>query len=147
MRLNLRTGAAAIAVVIGLGMTAAAVAQDAPKIRRVPAQQTTEVKGDVLYQANCASCHGMSGKGDGPAAPALKGPVPDLTQIARRNGGKFPEMQVYSVLSNETTMAAHGSKEMPIWGTIFRQMSPQNESLGKLRYHNIVQHLKEMQAK
>jgi mono/diheme cytochrome c family protein len=147
MRLTRYVRAAAMAVAFGLGFTAAAVAQDVPKIKRVAAQQTSEVRGDVLYQANCASCHGLSGKGDGPAAAALKAPIPDLTQMARRNKGEFPERQAYSILASESAFPAHGSKEMPIWGTIFRQMSPNNESLGKLRYHNMVMHLREMQAK
>jgi len=29
-------------------------------------------QGEVLYQANCSSCHGVSGEGDGPAAAGLE---------------------------------------------------------------------------
>jgi mono/diheme cytochrome c family protein len=35
--------------------------------------------GGRLYQANCASCHGRSGKGDGPSSKALKPKPKDLT--------------------------------------------------------------------
>ena len=36
-------------------------------------------RGKDLYQTNCASCHGKSGKGDGPAAAGLPSAPSDLT--------------------------------------------------------------------
>ncbi|MBJ3763335.1 cytochrome c [Maribius pontilimi] len=35
--------------------------------------------GRVLYQENCASCHGISGRGDGPLASSLSRRPTDLT--------------------------------------------------------------------
>ena len=46
--------------------------------------------GGELYGELCAVCHGKSGKGDGPAAGALKKSTPDLTVLASNNGGIFP---------------------------------------------------------
>ncbi len=48
------------------------------------------VRGPDLYHAHCAACHGSDGKGNGPAAAALKTKPADLTVLAKNNGGKFP---------------------------------------------------------
>ena len=73
--------------------------------------------GRVEYQANCASCHGMAGKGDGPVAGQLKTQPPDLTGIMARNDGRFPFFEVYDVIAGETVVTPHGDPEMPVWGT------------------------------
>jgi putative copper export protein/mono/diheme cytochrome c family protein len=46
-----------------------------------PVAYTTDsiARGFALYPDNCAACHGAHGKGDGPAAAALKVPPADLT--------------------------------------------------------------------
>jgi hypothetical protein len=46
--------------------------------------------GAQAYQDYCAICHGTRALGDGPVAPELEVPPPDLTLIASRNGGTFP---------------------------------------------------------
>ena len=51
--------------------------------------------GQREYLSNCVACHGIAGKGDGPVAPILKAQVPDLTLMARNNGGVFPFARVY----------------------------------------------------
>ena len=39
--------------------------------------------GKALFETNCASCHGASGHGDGPAAKGLNPPPSDLTAAVR----------------------------------------------------------------
>jgi mono/diheme cytochrome c family protein len=76
--------------------------------------------GRQLFRSYCAACHGEDAKGHGPAAPALKAPPPDLTLIASRNRGVFPRARIVDYVANgDSTIAAHGSKEMPVWGPDF----------------------------
>jgi hypothetical protein len=72
-----------------------------------------------LYQAYCEHCHGAAGKGDGPLASVLKRRPPDLTQIARRNGGVFPADQVFLIIDGRNPVKGHGGGDMPKWGESF----------------------------
>jgi mono/diheme cytochrome c family protein len=73
--------------------------------------------GKTEYYAKCAVCHGLSGKGEGSFGEVLKVNMPDLTTIAKRNGGVFPVERVKMVIDGRATPRAHGTSEMPIWGT------------------------------
>lgn len=71
------------------------------------------------FQFHCAACHGAHGKGDGPVARALKIMPPDLTRIAERNGGVFPETAVFETITGLDMPTSHGTREMPVWGDLF----------------------------
>jgi mono/diheme cytochrome c family protein len=71
--------------------------------------------GALLYKDMCATCHGLDGRGNGPAAAALKVPPTDLTTLSVRHGGSFPRDYVASVLSGAKPVVAHGTGEMPVW--------------------------------
>ncbi len=72
----------------------AVCAQDAPQkvIKHVPVKPTSAASGQEMYNSYCAVCHGKDGKGNGPAAEALKVPPTDLTSLAKNNGGKYPAL-------------------------------------------------------
>lgn len=76
------------------------------------------------YQSNCAACHGKSGKGDGPKAASLPVRPANLTLLAKRNGGIFPADRVRAVIDGRTEVAAHGSREMPVWAMEFQVVPP-----------------------
>jgi len=103
------------------------------------------VEGRDLYHAYCASCHGVDAKGGGPAAPALKTKPPDLTVLARNNGGRYPEDRVRKAITGEDVIASHGSREMPIWGPVFHQIE-EDVDRGPVRLANLVKYLKAIQA-
>lgn len=103
--------------------------------------------GAVIFRQDCAVCHGKDAKGDGPAANALKVLPPNLTTLALRHGGKFPDEYVLSVLRNGIEAPAHGTAEMPVWGPIFDTMNRNNETRSKLRITNLINYLKSIQAK
>ncbi len=75
--------------------------------------------GETLYRRHCASCHGLGGKGDGPVAPTLQRAPTDLTTIARRAEGHFDESRVMAIIDGRYEVAAHGPREMPVWGAVF----------------------------
>lgn len=116
------------------------------EIRKVAAPQTSPISGAANYKAYCAACHGVSGKGDGPAAPALKAPAADLTKLSAGNGGKFPMMHVQQII-RQADVPAHGDKEMPVWGPVFRSMSSGNQSQVELRVNNLAKYIESIQAK
>lgn len=76
----------------------------------------TQSIGKMEFQKNCASCHGKGGKGDGPLVEFLKQTPPDLTLLAKKNGGIYPQAKVYDWIRDAKKVRAHGTEEMPIWG-------------------------------
>ena len=75
--------------------------------------------GAQLFRTHCASCHGVTGRGDGPLSVQLRRMPPDLTQFTRRNGGVFPSERVYRIVDGRD-VASHGDREMPVWGDVFK---------------------------
>jgi mono/diheme cytochrome c family protein len=75
--------------------------------------------GEELFQRFCASCHGRTGEGNGPVAASLAVMVPDLTRIAARNRGTFPESRVFRIIDGREYLAVHGPRDMPVWGSEF----------------------------
>ena len=116
----------------------------------MPAQSNMQLihslEGRDLFRAYCASCHGIDAHGDGPAALALKGKVPDLTLISKRNHGTFPPDRVSRIVSGEETRIAHGSREMPIWGPIFHQVEA-DQDWGNVRLQNLTRYLESIQKR
>ena len=74
--------------------------------------------GQQKYMKYCATCHGPNATGDGVAARLFSKPPPDLTLLAKKNGGKFPMNEVLNVVKGDAPIAAHGNREMPVWGEI-----------------------------
>lgn len=71
------------------------------------------------FQRACAPCHGTDARGGGPVARALAVPPPDLTGLAARSGGQFPRELVIDVVAGEREVAAHGTRQMPVWSQRF----------------------------
>src|SRR5690242_13181383 len=130
---------------VGLALAAA-------KPTQVPQSQTESqaligsVEGPDPFRAYCASCHGADGKGNGPAAAALKTKPPDLTTINRRSGGKFPSQRVRETIAGNNRVAAHGSREMPIWGPVFHQVE-RDRDWGYVRMESLTKYLELIQSK
>jgi mono/diheme cytochrome c family protein len=117
------------------------------QVRHVPVKPTSPASGREMYTAYCAVCHGIGGKGGGPAAEALKVPPPDLTALARKNGGKYPSDHVRSAIEGDLRLPSHGSKEMPVWGNLFWRMSQGHSSEVQLRVSNLNKYIESLQAK
>lgn len=100
-----------------------------------------------MYMAYCASCHGPDGRGNGPAAAALKTQPTDLTLLTVKNGGKFPELHVAEVIKGDKLTPAHGNKAMPVWGPVFLSMSPHDTAQEQMRLSNLTKYIESIQAK
>lgn len=81
------------------------------------AQQPKTDAGKLEFETNCAICHGVNAKGGGLYTAHLKVTPSDLTVLAKNNGGVFPIARIYEVIDGRTQVAAHGSHDMPIWGS------------------------------
>jgi mono/diheme cytochrome c family protein len=100
-----------------------------------------------MWKDYCASCHGATGAGDGPAAEILKSSPKDLSLMARQNNGKFPAEHFASILRFGSGGHAHGTSDMPFWGPLFRSLDSQQESHVKLRIHNLSEYVESLQQK
>src|SRR5512142_68374 len=129
-----------IAAAVALALPALASAQT-PKVKLAPAPVTNATDGAEMYQSYCAACHGKTGKGDGPATPALKTKPADLTQLSRLHGGSFPGKDFEDKVNGQAMMPAHGSSAMPIWGPVFRTIG--NDTL---RIYNLRKYVESMQT-
>ncbi len=132
--------------------TCAVVAQDQTQdqqkvIQHATIKPTSPASGLEMYTAYCGVCHGTDGKGAGPAASALKVPPTDLTMLSKNNGGKFPAMKVMATISGQSAVPAHGSKEMPVWGSLFWNMSHGHEGEVQQREANLTKYIESLQAK
>ena len=87
--------------------------------------------GPQLYTRFCASCHGADGYGNGPVAASFRVSVPDLTQIARRHGGTFPDEEIRRIIDGRHAFPAHGESMMPVWGYQF-DSEDSGQIIGKL---------------
>ena len=116
------------------------------EVKLVSMAYSQPTSGAQMYKSYCAVCHGMEGKGDGPAVEFLKAPPPDLRTLAQRNNGKYPADHVGMTLRLGTGGHAHGTIDMPLWGPLFRTLDA-NQSLGDLRIHNLTAFIESLQQK
>ena len=121
-------------------------AEQKTAIKHVQPEYTKVSDGAQMFKTYCAVCHGAEGKGDGVAAPALRKMPADLTVLSRENGGKFPDIRVMNSIEGDADVTAHGSKDMPVWGTVFRRM--QNaKGVALLRLYSLTRYIESIQAK
>ena len=92
------------------------------------AQSDEEHLGLTEYELACMPCHGVDGHGDGLLAKRLKTPPSDLTLITKSNGGRFPKLRVTKFIDGRAAVAAHGAREMPVWGDRYRLTGLPNET-------------------
>lgn len=107
--------------------------------------------GATLYDNLCAVCHGVEARGDGPAAPALKMEVPDLTMLTAANGGVFPRQAVMDAISGKRRVVAHGTVDMPIWGDLLESLRPDwtlshRKAFARDRVETLVAHVESVQG-
>ena len=124
-------------VMCALGLAPAFAGSQERDQAAAPPTDENVARGAALFRIHCASCHGPGATGDGPVAPALRKKPADLTTLTKRAGGKFPEERVRSTIDGRTALAAHGAREMPVWGLSFadpgRDVSSEREIEAEIR--------------
>ena len=107
---------------------------------------TAAVSGKDLFYNNCAACHGVGGKGDGPMGAVLTIRPADLTILAKKTGGKFPAAQVYQMIDGRNpAVKGHGGPDMPVWGDVFAAKG--GAASVKDRVNALVKHIETLQVK
>lgn len=139
--------AAVVAILSALAMGQAAPAQSSPAVKHVPITNAPSNSGKEMYKSYCAVCHGLDGKGNGPAASAMKTPPNDLTTLAKKDAGKYPASHVAAVIRGQAMTPSHGSQDMPVWGPLFSSISQGHEGQVQQRITNLVSYVETMQAK
>jgi mono/diheme cytochrome c family protein len=126
---------AVLAALIVLGwMAGRASAQDEEIIAR----------GKITYRVYCQNCHGETAKGDGRIAPLMKVKPADLTRLSQKNGGKFPSERITQIIDGRADVAAHGDREMPVWGENFLEKTG-NETQVSAKLEQLVAYLQTIQ--
>lgn len=110
------TRALAAAAALVLAVPAAAPAASAQDSARESAPAAAEDIGSREFLSNCAVCHGTDGTGTGPYAELLTTALPDLTRLSAGNDGVFPYDRVRRIIDGRADLAAHGPRDMPVWG-------------------------------
>lgn len=128
------------ALLFALACLAAASLRAAPM-----AEPLADYSGEQLYRRFCASCHGAGAKGDGPVAPMLKVMVPDLTQLARRQGGQFSAEKVREIVDGRAPVGAHGPRLMPVWGFEFEAQAEGGRAAAQELVDRLVAYLRSIQ--
>ena len=128
----------AIATTLMLAVAPAAMAQQKGA--------AAALEGRALFVTHCASCHGVSGRGDGPGADEFRHRPSDLTQFAKQNGGVFNDAAIHRIVDGRT-VKAHGNMDMPVWGDAFKWRQGLDEDAIKARIDAIVRYVASIQER
>jgi mono/diheme cytochrome c family protein len=131
-----------------LAVLAGAAFAQQNKAKKSRAKPPAPDEGATLYKRNCAVCHGNDAKGGSApkSGPFIESP-PDLTTLAKRHNGSFPDEYVATVLRSGVKVPDHGPAEMPVWGTIFKASANSDEAEVNRRIAALITYLKSIQAK
>lgn len=129
-------------LVLSLGMVLAVYSFSTTQTVMAEKGDKKTAEGQKLFMQYCATCHGADAKGSGPTAKVLKKAPADLTKIEKVDG-KFPKLRVQRIISGDDAMDSHGSREMPVWGTVLRQKA--GHGFAQLEIYNLTNYLESIQ--
>lgn len=140
VRLALLTSLAVAALGLGLALAVARSAGAQPHY--------SATAGSPTYRTYCANCHGLDGRGKGEITDSLGKKPNDLTRLAAENDGVYPAERMEQVIDGRVEVAAHGSREMPVWGDLFlwpEDDSPERREHVKRKIGELVAYLRTLQ--
>ena len=139
--------AAIVTILSAVALGQATSAQSTPEVKHVPITNAPSNSGKEMFKSYCAVCHGVDGKGNGPAASAMKTPPTDLTELAKKSNGQYPASHVAAVIRGQAQTPSHGSQDMPVWGRLFSSISQGHEGQVQQRVTNLVNYIETLQVK
>lgn len=140
--------AAAVLAAFLLAPAAATPASAQEPAAQPQVEMRQRVTGGEVFRTYCATCHGASGRGDGPLAGAMRRRPADLTEIAKRNGGEYPSEVVFHTIDGKTPVRGHGGPDMPVWGDAFaRSRDGGDTATVKDRIDSLVDFIRSLQVK
>lgn len=107
---------------------------------------TSLVSGRDEYLNSCSACHGSKGRGNGAVGLFLKDRPSNLTTLAMKNHGVFPEEQIKAIIDGTKEVGPHGTREMPVWGRQFLSQGSSPEE-ARARISALVGYLRSIQEK
>lgn len=141
---NLAVARVVAAAMMVLAIGAAAQAQTGRQ-GTPPRLAIDSLTGRDSYELYCASCHGREGVGNGPVAGALRTAPANLTTLSQRNNGTFPRQRVLTFIDGSSRGSdAHGSSDMPIWGTTFKALEGSDARV-RVRLANLAAYVESLQ--
>lgn len=157
---NRATVSGVVAGVLLFGVAISGADRPAPQASRVESrlqtapqpsaekQSSDAALGHYLFRTYCASCHGITARGDGPLAGAMRRRPSNLTEIAQRNEGVYPSELVYKIIDGRVGVRGHGGPDMPVWGDAFMRTSETtDEASVRRRIQALVAYLATVQAR
>jgi mono/diheme cytochrome c family protein len=120
-------------------------AQARKALTKIIARDAVVARGEESFMRNCASCHGTQAIGDGPVAATLKVEPANLTQLSKKEGGEFPFWGVHRSVDGRLELPGHGTREMPIWGFVFRKSHLDTEAQVRDRILDLVYYIESVQ--
>lgn len=134
-----------IRVLVGVAfLSLSAAGAHAQTVKKEPIKPVLASDAVAMFTNYCAACHGKDATGNGPAAKALTKAPADLTRIAARNGGTYPDVRVKRYIEGLDEVPAHGTRDMPMWGDLFRSL---NRDTAQIRVQALSDYLKGLQQK
>jgi mono/diheme cytochrome c family protein len=144
-RFTLRAGAlAATSLLTATLLTTTAVRAAGPD----QATPNNALMGADIYRMYCASCHGVTARGDGPLAASMRRTPPNLTEITKRHKGAYPKELIFKIIDGRERVPGHGGPDMPVWGDAFMRTSDgATRSTVQFRIQALVDFLETLQAR
>ena len=137
-----------LAVIGSLMLAAVLVVIPASGLPQAKPSSRSGMAGSQTYKLYCAVCHGKTGKGDGPLAAGLRSNPPDLTLMARNNGGEYPAEEIARIVDGRKPLEGHGGPDMPVWGDVFKKSDAgSDDEKIKQRIQSVVAFLERLQEK
>ena len=142
---GIRFAAAAVVTCVAAVLCVAADGEGFPPSS--PSPEDVEA-GRQLFRVYCVGCHGVTARGDGPAAERLGTPPADLTHIARDDDGAFPRERIHRAIEGIEETPGHEPREMPLWGFALAKLDSDAEPNDQVRARiaNLVDYLETLQA-